>query len=344
MRTYSIGIVIAVILLIAAAIGGIVVLLYRKRMNRALIEEQSTAHTSLPAPADTLGGIYKLVMLGLIIWVCISMGKLSSIQQEIENLKSLSAGNSNSISFELENFKSEMLKANSRVGSYTSTCNDLNTSDNTCMVKHTVRLKSFSDNTEVVFVSVDGQEVKMDKTGEGRYEAIIKTDLFKTYDGEFGITIKENGVNYYEALEDERFYGTEPAYWQQYIPYINGEFGTDVTYLNNDVNIRNIVVDSMYKSEYNISSAKVVVEKNGSVIDTIDAKDSFAIPYGPIEIPVQKDYEVTEKDNMNATLILTTEEGYTLEQLLYEKTGTMNRTYGNSFIITDNSGNVVLSR
>ena len=87
MRSVGIGIVIAVILLIAAAVGGVVVWLYRKRMNRALTEEKSTAHTRLPAPADTLSGIYKLVILGLIVWICISMGKLNSLQQDIETLK-----------------------------------------------------------------------------------------------------------------------------------------------------------------------------------------------------------------------------------------------------------------
>ena len=344
MRSVSIGIVIAVILLIAAAVGGVVVWLYRKRMNRALTEEKSTAHTRLPAPADTLSGIYKLVILGLIVWICISMGKLNSLQQDIENLQSLTASNSNSINYELENFKNDLLKANSKVSSYTRTCSDLNTSDNTCMIKHTIRLKSFADNTEVIFVSADGQEVKMEKTGAGRYEANIKTALFKEFTGDLGITIKENGVNYYEALEDEKFYGTEPAYWQEYIPYIDGEFGTDTTYTGDNLNIRNIILFSMYKREYNITSAKVVIEKNGSVVDTIDAMDSFIVPYGPIEISVQKDYELTEKDNVSTKLIITTAEGYTLEQLLHEKKGTMNVSYGNSFVIKDATGNVVLSR
>ena len=344
MRAYSIGIIIAVILVIATAIGGFAVLLYRKRINKALAEEKSTAHTKLPAPADTLGGIYKIVILGLIIWICISMAKLSSIQNEINDLKSLTVSNSYSVSGTVEALKEEMLKANSKVNSYTSTCSDINTSDNTCMVKHTVRLKSFADNTEVTFVFADGREVKMEKTGEGRYEANIKTDLFKAYNGEIGITIKENGTNYYEALEDEKFYGTELAYWQQYIPNLEGEFGVDATFTDDKISVRNILIFSMHKSDYKVASAKVEIVKNDSVIDNIDAKSSFAVPYGQIEIPVMKDYETSNKDTMYAKLILTTEEGYTLEQLLFEKANSMNKTYGNNFIIKDNSGNVVYKR
>jgi hypothetical protein len=184
----------------------------------------------------------------------------------------------------------------------------------------------------------------MEKTGEGRYEANIKTDLFKAYNGEIGITIKENGTNYYEALEDEKFYGTELAYWQQYIPNLEGEFGVDATFTDDKISIRNILVFSMHKSDYKVASAKVEIVKNDSVIDNIDAKSSFAVPYGQIEIPVMKDYETSNNDTMYAKLILTTEEGYTLEQLLFEKANSMNKTYGNNFIIKDNSGNVVYKR
>ena len=184
----------------------------------------------------------------------------------------------------------------------------------------------------------------MEKTGEGRYEAEVKTGLFEEYDTETGITIKENGVNVFEELQDEHFYGMSAAYWQMFIPSLMSEFGIDTEYNTTGLNIRNINMFSNYKGEYHIASAKVIMEKNGTEIDSIDALDSFNEAYGEIIIPVDKEYTMAETDTIDAKLILVTEEGYTLEQLLFDRKDGRYITYGNRFTITDKNGKQVLSR
>ena len=344
MKTASISIGIIIILLAAVLIGAIVIILYRRRANRVLQGERSGAHTSIPAPTDTINGLFKIVTVVLLVWVCISMGRLSSIQSELETLKSLTQSNSFNLSGEMDRIKDEMKDMNSRVFSYSSSAGKVDTSDNTCIVKHTVKLKTFSDDTEVVFIAGNGTEVKMEKTGEGRYEAEVKTGLFEEYDTETGITIKENGVNVFEELQDERFYGMSAAYWQMFIPSLMSEFGIDTEYNTTGLNIRNINMFSNYKGEYHIASAKVIMEKNGTEIDSIDALDSFNEAYGEIIIPVDKEYTMAETDTIDAKLILVTEEGYTLEQLLFDRKDGRYITYGNRFTITDKNGKQVLSR
>ena len=207
-----------------------------------------------------------------------------------------------------------------------------------------MKLKTFSDDTEVIFIAGDGTEARMEKIGEGRYETEVKASLFDERYTESGITIKENGTSVFEELQDGSFYGENPAYWQMFIPSLISEFGIDAEYYNTRINVGNINMFSNYKSEYHIASAKVIVEKNGTEIDSIDALDSFSEAIGEIVIPVNKEYTMAETDSVDAKLVLVTEEGYTLEQLLFDRKDGRYITYGNRFIITDKNGKQVLSR
>ena len=330
---------ISILLIAAIIIGVIIVLLYKRKINKALKGEQSGAHTSLPAPADTIGGIYKIVVLIMLVWLCLCTGRLSDISTEIENVKNLTMSNSQNLSQELYLVQNKMEELNSRVFSYTVSGSSVDASDNTCIVKHVIRLKSFSDNTEVTFVTEDGNEVTMERTGEGRFEAEIKTDIFKDHNEYPGIIIKENGTNYFEELDNNTYY--LDSYWQLFIPKITSEFGLGVEYKVNSIKINDIVAFSEYKSDYKITAAKIVVEKNGTEFDCIDATNCFDEFIGDVTIPVNKEYDITEKDSLDAKLILETEEGYILEQLLFEKTENRYVTHGNSFIIKNKNGATV---
>ena len=343
MKSFNPAIGISILLVVVTILGVVAVILYRRKINKALQGEQSSAHTSLPAPADTVGGLYKAVVLILLIWLCLCTGKLNDIRSELENIKSLTVSSSGNLSGELYLLQNKMEEMNSKVYSYTTSGSSVDSSDNTCLVKHVVRLKSFSADTEVTFISPDGTEVKMDKVGEGKYEAEIKTDMFKeTYEYP-GIIIKENGTNCYEELDSETYFPGD-SYWQMFIPSITSEFGIGAEYNTDCIKIGNITVFSEYKSDYNITSAKILVEKNGKEIDSIDALSCFERPFGDIEIPVNKDYAITEKDTINAKLIIETGEGYIREQLLFEKDENKYCTYGNSFIIKNKNGVTVYHR
>ena len=337
MKSSSISFI-GILLLIAVLLGAAAIILYRVKVNRALQGKESGAHTNIPAPADSLSGIFKGVILILLIVICINLGKLNTLQQEIENLRDNVMINNSSVVSELGSLKSDLAEMNSRVYSYENSCIGVDVSDNTCTVKHTVRLKSFSDETEVVLILGDGTETNMVKTGTGRYEAELKTGLFKEISDYPSITVKENGTSYVEKLTG---YSDESYYWQTCIPSVIGQAGPGITYSGKKLSITNISLFSEYKHSYNIASAKIDIEVNGKEADSIDAVSYFEIPVGNIEIPVNKEYSVNESDDIRINLILVTEEGYTLDQLLFEVNEGRHISYGNKYTITDKNGNKV---
>ena len=68
MKSFNPAIGISILLVVVTILGVVAVILYRRKINKALQGEQSSAHTSLPAPADTVGGLYKAVVLILLIF------------------------------------------------------------------------------------------------------------------------------------------------------------------------------------------------------------------------------------------------------------------------------------
>ena len=242
MKAFSPVFIIIILLTVAAVIGAVAIFMYRRRINKALAGEGSGAHTNIPAPADTLSGLFKAVILILLVWVCISMGRIGSLEQQIEDLRSSEESNTFSINQSIDALKAELKETNSRVYSYTSTCGNVDTSDNSCMVKHTVKLKSFADDTEVIFIAGDGTEAKMENTGAGKFEVELKADLFKSNTGYTGIAVKENGTNYFEEIEDGSFYGETAEYWKRFIPCMISEFGATAEYTKDKISIGNIVM------------------------------------------------------------------------------------------------------
>ena len=118
--------------------------------------------------------------------------------------------------------------------------------------------------------------------------------------------------------------------------------GFDIYYTSDRISVGTINLFPYHKAQYHITSAKLVVEKNGEELETIDAMSYMNNTFGDGSIPVDKDYDINSNDSLSMKLILTTEEGYTLNQQIFERVkGSGIMTYGNKFSITDKNGQVV---
>ena len=330
---------IAVIIGVALIIGVIIFAIYRSKVKKALTGEMSGAHIGVPAPADTFSAIMKIVVLILLVWIIISLGNISELKQEIENLRLSNSAEFSSLSFELSNLKNDMVQANSRVLSYKRYISDVNAEDNTCVVKHNLRLKTYSDATTVKLTLPDGTQVDMFRKAAGIYEAEIKINLFADTESDTSFSIKEGDMSYVESSYPENDDADE--FWQLVIPLL-GSAGYDIYLTSDKISVGNVNMFSYHKAQYHISSAKLIVDKNGEVLETIDAMPYMDKALGDCSIPVDKDYDIKSADSLNMKLLLTTEEGYTLDQEIFEWIkGSGLRNYGNKFSIIDKNGNKV---
>lgn len=330
---------IAVIIGVALIIGVIIYAIYRSKVKKALAGEMSGAHIGVPAPADTFSAIMKIVVLILLVWIIINLGNISELKQEIENLRLSNSAEFSSLSFELSNLKDDMVQANSRVLSYKRYISDVNAEDNTCVVKHNLRLKTYSDATTVKLTLPDGTQVDMFRKAAGIYEAETKINLFANTESDTSFSIKEGDMSYVESSYPENDDADE--FWQLVIPSLDSA-GYDIYHTSDKISVGTINLFSYHKAQYHISSAKLIVEKNGEVLETIDAMAYMNKAVGDCSILVDKDYDIKSEDSLSMKLILNTEEGYTLDQEIFEWIkGSGIRTYGNKFSIIDKNGNKV---
>ena len=329
-------------LIIAVVVGVVIIIIYKRKVNKALREEQSSAHMRIPAPADTMSIVVKVVVIALLIWIAFALRTINELKEDIAYMWSDMSGQMMSLSAEINSLKEELATVNSRVMYYNSEVTSVDTSDDTCMVKHTLKLKSFSDKTTVILSTADGKESSMTKIGEGVYEANVKADIFKIMLDDNRIVIKDGDTSTVETVN--RYYGNIYAYSALVVPELNAMFEGFDTH-DNTISIGNIAMFSEQKTLYQIASAKVVMEQNGKEIDTVDATEAVKAglerEFGEVRIELNKLYNVDDKDPFSITVYITTTDGYTVKQPVYVRTvNKVNTTFGNRFEILDQNGNV----
>ena len=341
MNTARISVLILLLgLIIAVAAGVVIVIIYRRKVNNALKEETSSAHMKIPAPADTMNIVVKVIVIALLVWIAFTLRTISDLRQDIANMESNNAGQMMELSNEINSLREELAAANSRVMQYNSEIISVDASRDECTVRHTLKLKSYADDTTVVLRTGNGKEIPLTKIGAGVYEADEVAGLFAELLDKATVSITEDGKSTVEEVS--RYYGDVVSYYQLVIPILNAGYAS-VTYDESTASIADIALFPEYKQLYNISSAKIVVEQNDKEIENIDVtaevKKSLETEFGDVNIQLNKLYNVTAKDTFRVTLCITTQDGYTIKQILSEKNGENRHiSYGNRYKVFDQNG------
>ena len=341
MNTARIGVIVLLLgLIVVVAAGVVIVIIYRRKVNNALKAEKSSAHMRIPAPADTMNIVVKVIVIALLIWIAFTLRTISELKQDIANMESNTTSQMMELSNEISNLSAELAAANSKVMQYNSELISVDASHDACTIRHTLKLKSYADDTTVVLRTGNGKEIPLTKIGAGVYEADEEAKLFVEMMDRATVSITEGGKSTVEEVT--RYYGDVVCYYQLVIPMLNAGY-SNATYIDDTVSIADIVLYPEYKQLYNISSAKVVVEQNEKEIDNIDVtadvKKSLETEFGDVNIQLNKLYNLDAKDTFKVTLCITTQDGYTIKQIITEKNGENRHiSYGNRYKIFDQGG------
>ena len=217
----SIALSLIAILVIAIVLVLIGVLAYRKRVRRVENGEIRDTHSSIPAPETTVNGVYKIVLM---IVVVITLLHTSALRGEISSLKQ-DLNNQNSLIWQIEHRIDTLLdEKNSRLLSFAYEFGSVDFDKKTGELSIVATLKEFSEDT-VVTVEAGTNRFELKKTTPGTYAATIDYGLFEPY-SEAHISINEGGKTILETIDfpSPTFYEYLP------VPSLNSTFSARTTF------------------------------------------------------------------------------------------------------------------
>lgn len=195
----AIAMVYLIIMIVVAALVLIIsVVSYNRRLDKIARGEARDTHSSIPEPKETVNGIYRVLLMGLVV-VCLvnigtANGMLISLQNEIHNLES----RQQSLSAEIREMREQLKENETLVSDASWEVTNGNLESRTADIDFTVRLKQFSEETKVT-LNLGGKEVPLTGNKAGTFKGQFSANLFEEY-SEPAVCISEGGVTVSEAI------------------------------------------------------------------------------------------------------------------------------------------------
>ena len=184
----------------AAFIMGISVFAYNRRLDKIARGEERGTHSAIPEPKDTAAGIYRVVLMGLVV-VCLvnigtANGMLVAMQNRINDLENRARETAN----EVERLREELEENKTLVADVSWEVSNPDLKSCTADVDFRILLKRFSDDTGVT-LTLGGKEISLERSGAGAYSGRFTVNLFEEFRAP-AVCISENGVSVTEPLCD----------------------------------------------------------------------------------------------------------------------------------------------
>ncbi len=195
----SVAVYLIIMLAVAAAIVGACVLAYNRRLDRITSGEIRDTHNSIPEPKTTVGVLYRVVLMGVVVLALFSIsaanGKLSSLQSRIGQLES----EQNRMANEMYDLKTQLEQNVYSVANSWWEYGDVDLDAGTVDMAFTVSLRQFAQDTAVT-LQLDGRAITLEQTGSGSFAGRFTVDLFGDY-GQAMLYINENGTTKGESVD-----------------------------------------------------------------------------------------------------------------------------------------------
>ena len=184
----------------AGAVIAVSVFAYNRRLDKIARGEARDTHSAIPEPKDTVAGIYRVLLMGLVV-VCLvntgtANGLLMSMQNRINDLET----RERETSYEVLRLREELAKNEALFTDVTWEVSNPDLEACTADVDVTVTLREFSEDTEV-FLNTNGETAALAAGDAGGFHGKFTAELFKVYSGT-SVSVVEGGVTRTEEVYD----------------------------------------------------------------------------------------------------------------------------------------------
>lgn len=214
-KATSFALPIYLVFLVAAIIGGIYMLMYRRRINKAL-RENNGRHINMPDARSVI-----IVILFAVLLFGVYRTKYL-VEQSEENLDSLIYWSNDLVRQELEQEIQylqgqiqELVNASKMVNYYDFSLENCDIENGVATYKLEIILKAISDDTKVS-VNIDDKSIELTRDSQGKFTGNVDVNMYKCLNVEAYVFITQGGITTTESLG---LVALGEA-WKQYLPTI----------------------------------------------------------------------------------------------------------------------------
>lgn len=197
MKISVLGIVI-ILSIILAIIFGVYFIIYKKKINKSLRLNESTAHISM-LPAGSVGKL--LVIIGAVLVAISILLQLSTIASDVRQTYFQLQTEIQNLSRQVNNLVEQLEQQNSPLTSFEYSFGKVNANDNTVETTLKCVPKSFSEDT-VVTVFLGREAITLDKTDGSVFTATKQLPMFANMGAETTVAITSGGITGTYTIDD----------------------------------------------------------------------------------------------------------------------------------------------
>lgn len=329
-----------ILLLISLAVATIFViysLLYKRRINRAL-NENNPKHSALP---DMRTALSATIIVILLVNIFSLNAQIDNLNDEIVDLNNkmdrnmyLLNQNVNDASSKLDEF----INDNKLISSFNFNVKDTNPDDIMAEIDFELALKTFSEDTEVSIV-INNNVAKLSKNTTGKYTGTLNMNMFEEITNVSAL-ISEAGTTTTENIYDIDL----ECLWPHILPSMDVKCDPDFIYEENNIHLE--FVDGgyiyMYTTDNYFTDAYVEV-----LIDSVSVKK---IPINPSKdisdytVSLNESFKTEPDSTVEIYAVATDNLGYTHKTLTFSCNESSITAILDNEVIYDSTGKKIGSR
>lgn len=285
--------------------------IYKKRINKSLERNESTAHISMIS-TESVGKI--VVIIGVVYFAISAMNQLSNLASDMQQVKNELKSEISYLQNQINELQEQLEQQDSILSSFEYTLGDINSKNNTVETTLKCVPKAISEGTTVTVI-VGNETITLEAREGGVYTATKQLPLFADMSGGVTVAVTTGGITntqivsdlFYDALCSECLPMLDDGYMLMH-EFVNGKLTINGEYRGMgkgegiaDVKLFFIIDDAVVKTMDVAENGTKVSETfdmdDNSLFELVaEGKDPYGYTHRKILCGVSKDTEYMQMD------------------------------------------------
>lgn len=265
MTAMQIAVPVYLIFLAAAIVGGVYMFMYRRKINKAL-QENNGRHVNMP---DGRSVLVVILVCVLFFGVFHTKALVEQLQNNMDVMYMNLSNDIDDLQNDIDDLQDTIValkQASELIESVNYTVESFDVDAKTVRYEFELVLKTYSDSTKVS-MNIGEYAFDLELEAGGKFYGILEMNMFENLSGETYVMVEEGGVTTTEKMD----YFSIDASWKEFIPHIFTKAASLIEYENNTLKITPDLMIFFENTENGtFKDAHIEIDLRGDEITTVD--------------------------------------------------------------------------